>query len=249
MFGLVRSFGRLGVSSGPTGARLLHTTYASLVNKKSETPVRPSAADQSASSVFAATTAAQSSSSGSAIPQDLHTVSLGKGQGTARIREYTYSTANFHVSPRKLRLIGNQITGLPLTEAIRQMQFSAKKAATKIRHSLVWARKNAVFQKEMNPDNMFVKLARVGKGKYRKRLDPKARGRFGVIRIPYSHMKYVVWEKRPEEKPQARNAVERALLAGDLPKRKVKGFTLTKKVWMPLTENKPVINPKSFYNW
>ncbi|KAJ2006999.1 39S ribosomal protein L22, mitochondrial [Coemansia thaxteri] len=202
-----------------------------------------SAADQSASSAF---TAEESD-----IAEDFKTVSGGRGKGTIRVREYTYSTANFHASPRKLRMIGNQISGLPVTEAIRQMQFSAKKAADKIKHSLVWARKNAVFQKQMNPDNMFVKLARVGKGQFRKRLDPKARGRHGIIRIPSAHMKYVLWEKRPEEAAVGRNAEERALLAGGnkLPRRNVKGFQLYKKVWTPLNETKPVMNAPGYYNW
>ncbi|KAJ2700368.1 39S ribosomal protein L22, mitochondrial [Coemansia sp. IMI 203386] len=239
MYGLIRSFKSLGVYStraqalSPVGTQLLHTS--SKVKDSSQ-------ASQTASSVFSSTTSTSE-------PEDFITVSAGKGQGNVRIREFTYSTANFHVSPRKLRMIGNQITGLPVTEAIRQMQFSAKKASDKILHSLVWARKNAIFQKQMNPDNMFVKLARVGKGKYRKRLDPKARGRFGVIKVPYSHMKYVIWEKRTEEKPVPRNVVEKALLAGELPKRKVKGFTLTKNVWVPLKESKPVVNPKPYYNW
>ncbi|KAJ1810303.1 39S ribosomal protein L22, mitochondrial [Coemansia sp. RSA 2599] len=241
MFGLIRSFKHLNVTPAsvralvPVGTQLLHTSSQS----KSTF-----GANQSASSVFSTP-----DDTGKSAAEDLITVSAGKGQGDVKIREYSYSTANFHVSSRKLRMIGNQITGLSVTEAIRQMQFSAKKASDKILHSLVWARKNAIFQKQMNPDNMFIKLARVGKGKYRKRLDPKARGRFGVIKVPYSHMKYVIWEKQPEEKPVPRNVAEKALLAGQLPKRKVKGFTLTKKVWVPLNETKPVVNPKPYYNW
>ncbi|KAJ2214202.1 39S ribosomal protein L22, mitochondrial [Coemansia sp. RSA 1813] len=182
--------------------------------------------------------------------RDHKRVDIGKGKGTVRIREYTYSTTNFHVSPRKLRLLANQITKQPVTEAIRQMEFSAKKAATKIKNSLVWARKNAVFQKQMNPDNMFIKLVRVGKGQNKgKRLDPKARGRHGIIRPPRAHLKYVLWEKQPEEKPVARNAVEQALLIGKRGKRDVKGFKMTNKVWMPLRERQSVINAKPFYNW
>ncbi|KAJ2853403.1 39S ribosomal protein L22, mitochondrial [Coemansia erecta] len=239
MFSLLRSFVGLRVSSTSGKStltalktpRFLHTTRTSKNNT----------AYQTASSVFTAPEAEK--------PTDLITVSAGKGQGTIKVREFTYSTANFHVSPRKLRMIGNQITGLPVSEAIRQMQFSAKKASDKILHSLVWARKNAVYQKQMNPENMFIKLARVGKGKYRKRLDPKARGRFGLIKVPYAHMKYVIWEKQPEMPVVPRNVVEKALLAGELPKRKVKGFTLTRNVWVPLKETKPVINPKPFYNW
>ncbi|KAJ2026608.1 39S ribosomal protein L22, mitochondrial [Coemansia sp. S610] len=245
MFGLIRSVSRLSVSSVRSSS--LHSSavpclWGGKAPKKPEpTPMEEEEQPlQKASSVF--DVAAKEST-------PFQTVSAGQGQGTVRIREYTYSTANFHASPRKLRMIGNQISGLPVTEAIRQMQFSSKKASDRIKHSLVWARKNAMFQKEMNPENMFVKLARVGKGKYRKRVDPKARGRYGTIRVPYAHMKYVLWEKQPEEKPVGRNPEERALLAGDLPRRDVKGFKLYKKTWMPLNERKPVINPKPFYNW
>ncbi|KAJ2659009.1 39S ribosomal protein L22, mitochondrial [Coemansia sp. RSA 1200] len=181
---------------------------------------------------------------------DMKRVRAGPGKlGTERIREYRYSTKNFQVSPRKLRMLANQITGQPVMEAIRQMGMSSKKAAIKIHHSLVWSRKNAVYQKQMNPDNMFVKLVRVGKGTYGKRLVPMARGRASMVRPPRAHMKYVLWERMPEEKPEPRNVLEKALLAGKRPRRDVKGFKLTKNVWMPLRERHSVINAKQFYNW
>ncbi|KAJ2859007.1 39S ribosomal protein L22, mitochondrial [Coemansia aciculifera] len=244
MFSLLKSVTRLRVS---VPVSQIHSSSATLLWGKKPAPQPEPAieesASQKASSVFEA---AEKETKETTAYQ---TVSAGKGEGLVRVREYTYSTANFHASPRKLRMIGNQISGLPVTEAIRQMQFSSKKASDRIKHSLVWARKNAMFQREMNPENMFIKLARVGKGKYRKRIDPKARGRYGMIRVPYAHMKYVLWEKQPEEKPVGRNAEERALLAGNLPRRDIKGFKLYKKTWMPLNERKPVINPKPFYNW
>ncbi|KAJ1849537.1 39S ribosomal protein L22, mitochondrial [Coemansia sp. RSA 2708] len=147
-------------------------------------------------------------------------------------------------------MLGNQITNLSVTEAIRQMQVSPKKAAKRVKSALVWARKNAIFQKQMDPDEMVVKLVRVGKGtKFQKKLDIKGRGRFGVIRKPKAHMKFVVWEMQRGVVPEPRDVVERALLAGRLEKRKVKGFKLTRRVWMPLDERKPVINPKPYYNW
>ncbi|KAJ2504627.1 39S ribosomal protein L22, mitochondrial [Coemansia sp. RSA 2049] len=181
---------------------------------------------------------------------DMKRVRTGPGKlGTERIREYGYSTKNFQVSPRKLRMLAKQITGQPVMEAIRQMGVSSKRAAAKIHHSLVWSRKNAVYQKQMNPDNMFVKLVRVGKGTYGKRLVPMARGRASMVRPPRAHMKYVLWERMPEEKPEPRNVLERALLAGRRPRRDVKGFKLTRNVWMPLRERRSVINAKQFYNW
>ncbi|KAJ1890108.1 39S ribosomal protein L22, mitochondrial [Coemansia sp. IMI 209127] len=245
MFNLGLRFGQLAVSArgttqqitlGPRKA-LMARMFHSTESKPAEKQIKQSSAFDVAEEEISKET-------------DYKRVDAGKGKGMVRIREHTYSTVNFHVSSRKLRLLANQITGQPVTEAIRQLEFSPKKAAIKVKHSLVWARKNAVFQKQMNPDNMIVKLARVGKGRMiGKRLDPKARGRHGVIRPPRAHLKYVLWEKQPEEKPVARNAVERALLAGERGKRDVKGFKLTSKVWMPLRERRSVINAKPFYNW
>ncbi|KAI9482454.1 39S ribosomal protein L22, mitochondrial [Coemansia sp. RSA 989] len=230
MYGLFRTVNRLAVK---LPVRPVHTSVWQR-NK-------PPSAEQTASLAFDELKDIQSI--------EYKTIVNKFGSGITKVREHTFKTSNFLVSPRKLRLLGNQITGLTITEAIRQMEFSAKKPAKRIKSALVWARKNAIFQKQMNPDKMVLKLVRVGRGtKFPKKLDYKGRGRFGIIRKPKAHMTFVVWEQQ-DEKPVARNAVERALLAGELPKRKVKGFKLSRKVWTPLNEQKPVINPKPFYNW
>ncbi|KAJ2227355.1 39S ribosomal protein L22, mitochondrial, partial [Coemansia sp. RSA 1797] len=214
--------------------RLVHT---STLLQKEQMP--SSTPDQSASSAFNVSTNTST----------YKTTRNPYGDGITRVREHTFKTDNFPVCPRKLRMLANQITKLPISEAIRQMDFSAKRASARVRSALVWARKNAIFQKQMNPDNMYLKLVRVGKGpKFPKKVDYKGRGRFGIIRKPKAHMKFVVWEKQ-EEKPVARDVVERALLAGGMPRRKGKGFRLTRNVWTQLEETKPVINPKPFYNW
>ncbi|KAJ1941902.1 39S ribosomal protein L22, mitochondrial, partial [Linderina pennispora] len=136
MFGLAKAFGRLNVAAGVTksvytasAVSRLHTTA-----QRYQQSSKPPTADQTASSAF--DIAEEASGSGPAAASEYRIVSAGKGQGTVKIREYEYSTANFHVSPQKLRMIGNQITGLSVTEAIRQMQFSAKKASDRIKHSL-----------------------------------------------------------------------------------------------------------------
>jgi hypothetical protein len=48
------------------------------------------------------------------------------------------------VSPRKLNLLARQITGLPIDEAIVQMQFSHKKASKWIERELIEGRNRAV---------------------------------------------------------------------------------------------------------
>ncbi|KAJ1854667.1 39S ribosomal protein L22, mitochondrial [Coemansia sp. RSA 1822] len=231
MFGLIRATKQVPLAP----LRFVHTSTVTQKGSSAPTP------DQSASSAFSDVSAHASSS--------YKTTRNPYGDGITRVREHTFKTDNFPVCPRKLRMLANQITRLPITEAIRQMDFSAKRASARVRSALVWARKNAIFQKQMNPDNMYLKLVRVGKGpKFPKKVDYKGRGRFGIIRKPKAHMKFVVWEKQ-EEKPVARDVVERALLAGGMPRRKGKGFRLTRNVWTQLEETKPVINPKPFYNW
>lgn len=46
-------------------------------------------------------------------------------------------------------MLARQIRNLPVDEAIRQMEFSDKRSASKILHNLAFARKNAADQKGM----------------------------------------------------------------------------------------------------
>ncbi|RIA98532.1 ribosomal protein L22/L17 [Glomus cerebriforme] len=153
--------------------------------------------------------------------------------------EHRYSTRNFHISPRKLRLLANQIARKPINEAIKQMEFSPKQASKKIMNSLVTARDHAWRYKAMDAEKCYIEQAWVGKGIYRKRPNYGARGRFSWLKIKSAHMKYIIKEKEPIEEVE-----------GIGKKRKLKGFNYEKKkVWTPLIENKPIYNPARFYNW
>jgi len=82
----------------------------------------------------------------------------------------------------------------------------------------------------------------VGKGLYRKKPNYGARGRFSVIKIKSAHMKYIIKEKETTTDDEVGEGITK--------KRKIKGFNYDKKkVWTPLTENKPIYNPMRFYNW
>jgi large subunit ribosomal protein L22 len=81
----------------------------------------------------------------------------------------------------------------------------------------------------------------VGKGFYgRPQIDIKGRGHFGIKRHPYSHMKFLFKEKASEQVPTITGMKER---------RDIKGFKLTRKVWMPVRDTKPIYNYKNYYNW
>ncbi|OLY83125.1 50S ribosomal protein L22 [Smittium mucronatum] len=159
-------------------------------------------------------------------------------------KTYRYSTSNFKTSPKKLRFIAKQIAGLKVQDAINQLEFSPKRAAKKILHTVAFARKNAIYQKLFNPDQMYIKEAWVGKGRFSKRLDYKARGRFGVVHHPTAHMKIVLGEDK------APLADSPGSLQDNGKRRNIKGFGEHKKfVWKPLMENKPIYNCKPYYNW
>ncbi|CAG8533955.1 27481_t:CDS:2, partial [Dentiscutata erythropus] len=112
--------------------------------------------------------------------------------------EHRYSTMNFRISPRKLRFLANQIAGKPINEAIKQMEFSHKRASRKIMNSLITARDHAWRYKMMDADNVFIDQAFVGKGLYRKKPNYGARGRFSFLKIKKAHMKYILKVKKPE---------------------------------------------------
>ncbi|OMJ20380.1 50S ribosomal protein L22 [Smittium culicis] len=222
-------------SSAPTSliaAKNFHTLSKLQKNEKSEEPSFPKTA---ASSLF------------DQASFDLKKKTFSKDEVVEKDlmeKTYRYSTSNFKTSPRKLRFISKQIVGLNVQDAINQLEFSPKRAAKKILHTVAFARKNAIYQKLMNPEQMYVKEAWVGKGRFIKRLDYKARGRFGVIHHPTAHMKFVLGEKEkvPVVDPEAPRDNGK--------KRKTKGFNeYTKFVWKPLMENKPIYNCKPYYNW
>ncbi|RKP05927.1 ribosomal protein L22/L17, partial [Thamnocephalis sphaerospora] len=150
--------------------------------------------------------------------------------------QFQVATSNFKTSTRKLRFIADQISGLDVQEAIRQMEFSKKKSAKKILGTLALGRNNARLQKDMDMTKLYVDRAWVGKGQYLKRTRIHGRGRFGVMHHPKAHMKIVLRERQPEED------------VGRGRRRDIRGWHFTKKVWTSL-QDKPIYNPKPYYNW
>ncbi|KAI9247676.1 ribosomal protein L22/L17 [Phascolomyces articulosus] len=151
-------------------------------------------------------------------------------------KHYQWSSTNMKTSPRKLNMLARQIRNMPIDEAIKQMEFSPKRTARKIMHNLAFARKNATEQKDMK--NLVVAQAWVGKGRYIKRIRPHGRGQFGIMHHKEAHIKFLL-----EEAPQAEEVAAKAN------RRNIRGWKDTKKVWTPLKEDKPIYNPKAFYNW
>ena len=70
--------------------------------------------------------------------------------------QHKYSTANFKISHRKLNMLGRQIAGKPIDHAILQMQFSEKRASSRIMNMLITAKDHAYRYKGLGHDKLVV---------------------------------------------------------------------------------------------
>ncbi|MCH2136375.1 MAG: 50S ribosomal protein L22 [Phycisphaerales bacterium] len=98
------------------------------------------------------------------------------------------------ISPRKARLVSGLISGMPIDDAMNELEFSKKRAAWYLKAVLKSAIANAEEQ-EADVSSLFVSRSWVDEGPVMKRFHPKDRGRAHPIRKPSSHLHVVLEEK------------------------------------------------------
>ena len=79
---------------------------------------------------------------------------------------------------------------------MRDLQFSEKRVSKEISKTIKSAVSNAENNNQLDIDNLFIKEAYVGKGMVMKRYRPRARGRAGEIKKPFSNLTIIVSEKK-----------------------------------------------------
>jgi large subunit ribosomal protein L22 len=103
---------------------------------------------------------------------------------------------NLRSSPRKVNEILRSIRGKKADIALRDLQFSEKRVSKEISKTLKSAVSNAENNNQLDIDNLIVKEAFVGKGMVMKRYRPRARGRAGEIKKPFTNLTIIVSEKK-----------------------------------------------------
>ncbi|MBI4005700.1 MAG: 50S ribosomal protein L22 [Gammaproteobacteria bacterium] len=98
------------------------------------------------------------------------------------------------LSPRKLRLVADQIRGLPVDRALNILTFSNKKSAAVIKKVLESAIANAEHNDGADIDVLKVKSICVDAGPTMKRLRTRARGRADRILKRSSHITVMISE-------------------------------------------------------
>jgi large subunit ribosomal protein L22 len=107
------------------------------------------------------------------------------------------------ISPRKVRLVIDEVRGLDLQEALNRLTLLEKKASSNIEKLVKSALANAEHNLELSKDNLFIKEITADDGPTYYRWMPRAFGRATPLRKRTSIIKLVLEEKKPT-KPKAK---------------------------------------------
>jgi len=99
------------------------------------------------------------------------------------------------ISPRKARLVTDQIRGKRVEEALSILKFVPKRAAGMVTKTLRAAIANAENTQSVDVDRLYVKRVLVDEAGMAKRFMPRAMGRATRIRKRMSHITVVVDER------------------------------------------------------
>lgn len=100
------------------------------------------------------------------------------------------------MSPRKARLVVDQIRGRKAQDALAILKHTPNKPAEPIYKVLHSAMANAENNFEMNRDDLYVAQVFIDQGPVLKRFRPRARGTASRIRKPTSHITIILKEQK-----------------------------------------------------
>ncbi|HDI79176.1 MAG TPA: 50S ribosomal protein L22 [Desulfobacteraceae bacterium] len=106
------------------------------------------------------------------------------------------ATAKYvRISPRKLRLIMDQIRGKKVEEALNILKFSPKKGARMLKKLVYSAVANAENNFDIDVDRLYIKRIYTDQGPTLKRYRARALGRATMIRKRTSHLTVILDER------------------------------------------------------
>ncbi len=115
---------------------------------------------------------------------------MGKEKNARRVaeNEAMAKTRMLRTSPQKLNLVAAMIRGKKVEKALSDLTFSKRRIAGDVKKCLQSAIANAENNHDLDLDELIVAEAHVGKNLVLKRGRPRARGRFGALRKPFSEL-------------------------------------------------------------
>ncbi|HBZ45079.1 MAG TPA: 50S ribosomal protein L22 [Maritimibacter sp.] len=115
---------------------------------------------------------------------------MGKEKNPRRVadNEAMAKLRMLRTSPQKLNLVAAMIRGKKVDKALNDLTFSKKRIAVDVKKCLQSAIANAENNHNLDVDELVVAEAFVGKNLVMKRGRPRARGRYGAIKKPFSEL-------------------------------------------------------------
>jgi len=115
---------------------------------------------------------------------------MGKDKNPRRVadNEAMAKLRMLRTSPQKLNLVAAMIRGKSVEKALSDLTFSKKRIAGEVKKCLESAVANAENNHNLDVDELIVAEAYVGKNLVMKRGRPRARGRYGAIKKPFSEI-------------------------------------------------------------
>jgi large subunit ribosomal protein L22 len=101
-------------------------------------------------------------------------------------------------SPRKIRIVMNEVRGKKVGDALNYLHFSPKKGSDVIEKTLRSAVSNLLQKTDdanIDPDSLIVSKAFVNGGPHMKRFRPASMGRISRLNKPTSHVTVVVCDE------------------------------------------------------
>ena len=122
---------------------------------------------------------------------------MGKPKQQRRLPETAAQAVarNLRVSPQKLNLVAAMIRGKKVDQALAELEFSRKRIAVDVRKCLMSAIANAENNHQLDPNDLVVSEAWVGKNMVMKRFHARGRGRGARIFKPFAEITVVVREQ------------------------------------------------------
>jgi large subunit ribosomal protein L22 len=100
--------------------------------------------------------------------------------------------SNQPISPRKVRLVLDQIRGLPVAQAVLVLEYLPQPSAKIVLKAVKSAAANAENNYNLNPDRLLVKRAVAGDARTLKRFRARSRGRVSPLLKRSAHIEIVV---------------------------------------------------------
>ncbi len=110
------------------------------------------------------------------------------------------TTKYVRLSPKKARDMARAMQGLAVTEALKLVQFSERKAAFQLGKTLKSAIANAENNAKLSADRLFVREALVEEGPMMRRFWSRARGMVSPIKRRTSHIRITLTDRKPRAK-------------------------------------------------